>query len=1353
MAETNDVSYTKGNITLKTAPKRGENVNLFLRPGDELNLGVDIKNAQLQLVGSDVIATLPNGGQITFVSMGLVAFEDGAPSIRLPNGAKMDVADVLNKVQNIAVVPKDAVLVSGNVSLANEKQDDTEKKDEPQKAEEPKINEYNAFYVQNIPQIQPEEIGQKNHTDKYSEPFTAQSIAFSMPVSQAPKKIVSDSEYKKPHVNDFDAYKKDYIGWGPKNDFTGYGNGSGNGDGNTYVQPGTGNVSDAAKPVFYFKGTAHQLTYKTDGTTVYGGGGSTDGYSSDASSTQYQPETIDMSTSTANLSIYADNSKYFDATHISRVLRFTPQMPEGFYIDNFVVTGLPAGVTLMDKDGNAIAGNTISKDNLVFKDALKNEISTTDADFLTKIKTVEFTVRYDTTTIPANFDISITANYVLDPSYTSTTDIAPNQSYTNSYTVVSKNITADTDYTYSPASGKDEGFVFATNLNSTIIKDGSGNSEIYGGKGVDTVYDGGGDDTISTDAGNDTIYGGAGVNTIDGGADTDTITYKNVSAYTISAPANSYETTIQDEFSGVYIDLAGFDANGDSINENAIGKYGSVLGYDTISNIEKVEGSDYNDRIYGDNNQNTLSGGVGSDTIDGRGGGDTVLGGGGYDTLYSGSGNDTLNGGDDTDVANFQNSTAGVTVRLDTTTATATGYGNDTLVSIEDIIGSNFADTIVGNDGVNYLQGMGGNDTFLPGKGYDFIDGGAGTDTLTYYKPDYDGMVAANWESIQGITVDLNSSDFTTVKETSTGRLIDMVKNVENINATEYVDRIYGGSNGETFRGYGGDDYLRPGRGVDTVYGGNGVDTLDLQQDALVNQTMQLTATGTIQYHNGTSFVDGYNTSDGVNYAYEIENVTLWTTNDTFSGNDSANIVYASSGTDAINGMGGNDTIYGGNDNDTLNGGDGNDTLYGERNNDTVNGGNGDDIIYGTAYYAAAEQDLDTIDGGSGNDWVDYRNISHTMTLTLNGATAATVSFGGTASDNATYADTVVNIENVRGGTGADNITGDSGDNILDGWTGTDTLDGGGGNDTIVARATAGEVLNGGLGTDTLQLAQNVDFRSITISNLETLDIQNYYSFMNFSQFDQFTKVTGSGRLYFYGTAGNDTLDFSDIDFTSFTGSIYYADAGAGTDTLKMGTNDITMARGSVGTFEVLQAGAGGSITVNGDSSNETFVMSTVNLTGMTDDDSVILNGLAGNDNARINLADLSKVKFDGGAGTDTIYLSGTVTASTDLTADSYENNMSNIESINTASYLSITTGNIIFSADALNAWDNSSTATNMSLDVSNSTQASKISVTEFTTATNTTTSTAYVSGSPLAMNNYSIDANGGGVDLTVQVV
>lgn len=1336
MAGANDVAYTKGNISLKTPPKRGENVNLFLRPGDDVNLGVDLKSAQLQLVGSDVVATLPNGGQITFVSLGLMAFEEGAPTLRLPGGLKMDVGDVLNKVSNIAVVPKDAVLVSGNVSLQNEKQEDTQKQNEPQKTEEPKINEYNAFYAQNIPEIKPEEIAQKNHTDKYSEPFTAQSVAFQMPISVSPKKIVSDSEYK--HVK--------------PNDCTG--NGNGNGDGNTYVPPGTGNVSEAAKPVFYFKGTAHQLTYKTDGTTIYGGGGSTDGYASDASSTQYQVETIDVSASTANMTIYADNSLYFDATYMSRILRFAPQMPEGFYIDNFTITGLPAGITLMDKGGNAIVGGTIAKENLVFKDALKNEIFFTDSDFLTKIKTAEFTLKYDTTTIPASFDVSITANYVLDPTYSSTTDINPNQSYTNSYTIVSKNISADTDYTYSPASGKDEGFVFATNLNATTIKDGSGNSEIYGGKGVDTVYDGGGDDTITTDAGNDIIYGGTGVNTIDGGADSDTINYKNVSAYTIATPANSYETTIQDDFSGVYVDLAGFDANSDGVNENAIAKYGSSLGYDTISNVEKVEGSDYNDWIYGNNSQNTLSGGAGADTLDGRGGNDTIYGNAGYDTLYSGSGNDTLDGGEDTDVANFQNSTAGITVRLDTATATAIGYGTDTLVSIEDITGSNFADTIVGDNSTNYLNGMGGNDIFLPGGGYDFIDGGSGTDTLTYYKPDYDGIGATNWGNIQGVTVDLNSTDFTMIKETTTARVIDLVKNVENINATEYLDRIYGGGNSETIKVYGGDDYLRPGRGVDTVYGGTGTDTIDLQQDALVAQSMQLTAAGTIQYHNGVGFVDGYNTSDGINYAYEVENVTLWTANDIFRGNDSANTISALGGNDTINGMGGNDIIYGGDGTDTIDGGDGNDTIYGDRHNDAINGGNGDDTIYGTAFYIAAEQDKDTIDGGAGVDWVDYRNISHGLTVTLNGAVAATVTFNGTASDATTYADTVVNIENVRGGSGADNITGDSGDNMLDGWSGVDTINGGAGNDTITARANAGETLNGEIGTDTVQLAQSVDFRSITLSNFETLDIQNYHSYMYFSQFDQFTKVTGSGRLYFYGTAGNDTLDFSDIDFSSFTGSIYYADGGAGTDTLKVGANDIALARSSFATFETVYSNAGGSITVNGDSSNETFYASSMDLTNMTDNDSLILNGLGGNDNARIKLSDFAKVKFDGGTGTDTAYLSDTVTAATDLTADSYENNLANIETLNTASLLSITTGSIVFSADALNAWDNSATATNLSLDVSNATQASKISVTEFTSATNTTTSTAYTSGAPLAINNnYSIDANGGGVDLTVQVV
>ncbi len=72
MANTAEVNYGKSSTALKFAPQAGENINLFLRPGDELSLGVDLSKAKMQIVGGDVIATLPNGGQITFVSLGIL---------------------------------------------------------------------------------------------------------------------------------------------------------------------------------------------------------------------------------------------------------------------------------------------------------------------------------------------------------------------------------------------------------------------------------------------------------------------------------------------------------------------------------------------------------------------------------------------------------------------------------------------------------------------------------------------------------------------------------------------------------------------------------------------------------------------------------------------------------------------------------------------------------------------------------------------------------------------------------------------------------------------------------------------------------------------------------------------------------------------------------------------------------------------------------------------------------------------------------------------------------------------------------------------------------------------------------
>ena len=54
----------------------------------------------------------------------------------------------------------------------------------------------------------------------------------------------------------------------------------------------------------------------------------------------------------------------------------------------------------------------------------------------------------------------------------------------------------------------------------------------------------------------------------------------------------------------------------------------------------------------------------------------------------------------------------------------------DTLTGIEDLEGSDHADTLTGNGGNNWLVGRAGNDTLRGGGGTDKLDGGLGQDTL-----------------------------------------------------------------------------------------------------------------------------------------------------------------------------------------------------------------------------------------------------------------------------------------------------------------------------------------------------------------------------------------------------------------------------------------------------------------------------------------------------------------------------------------------------------------------------------------------------------------------------------------------
>ncbi|UQI32629.1 retention module-containing protein [Pseudomonas bijieensis] len=129
---------------------------------------------------------------------------------------------------------------------------------------------------------------------------------------------------------------------------------------------------------------------------------------------------------------------------------------------------------------------------------------------------------------------------------------------------------------------------------------------------------------------------------------------------------------------------------------------------------------------------NTLNAGDGNDILSAGSGNNTLHGGAGNDLLYSGAGNDLLDGGTGNDTASYAHATAGVTVNLGLLAAQNTvGAGTDTLTGIENLIGSNFNDTLTGDGASNRINGGLGHDVLNGGGGDDLLIGGLGNNTLT----------------------------------------------------------------------------------------------------------------------------------------------------------------------------------------------------------------------------------------------------------------------------------------------------------------------------------------------------------------------------------------------------------------------------------------------------------------------------------------------------------------------------------------------------------------------------------------------------------------------------------------------
>ncbi|WP_212436259.1 beta strand repeat-containing protein [Bradyrhizobium liaoningense] len=217
----------------------------------------------------------------------------------------------------------------------------------------------------------------------------------------------------------------------------------------------------------------------------------------------------------------------------------------------------------------------------------------------------------------------------------------------------------------------------------------------------------------------------------------------------------------------------------------------------------------------------TITGTASDDLLVAGNSGETVNGLAGNDTIIGGLGADTLDGGTHTvggDTVSYQNSSAGVTVDLTLVGVAQTSGGDasgDKLSNFENVIGSNFADTITGDGNANTLIGLGGNDMLNGGGGDDILIGGAGADTLNGGTHGSGGDTASYVGSSAGVTVNLTLGGAQTSAGDANG---DILINIENLTGSNFADILIGDNNANTLTGGSGADQLTGGGGADRFH-------------------------------------------------------------------------------------------------------------------------------------------------------------------------------------------------------------------------------------------------------------------------------------------------------------------------------------------------------------------------------------------------------------------------------------------------------------------------------------------------------------------------------------------------------
>jgi len=319
------------------------------------------------------------------------------------------------------------------------------------------------------------------------------------------------------------------------------------------------------------------------------------------------------------------------------------------------------------------------------------------------------------------------------------------------------------------------------------------------------------------------------------------------------------------------------------------------------------------------------------------------VGGSGDDTFPGGPSVDSYNGGAGIDTVTYINSTAGISVFLfgapDWHTGDAAG---DSFTSIENIIGTNFADALYGNSDSNRLFGMGGNDLLFGGfggenflfggDGDDWLVGGAGIDHM-------DGGAGENYISYQlssaGVTASLLNPSINTGDAAG-----DTYANAHSLTGSDHDDVLWGDDSGAVNQLWGlkGNNVLHGAKGYTTFISGPNADTM----------------IGGL----GRGMID-----------YEV---------------DTAGVVASIADPSINQGEARGDTYSNIWD---IAGGQGNDILHGDGNQNNMLGLRGDDVMYGHAGSDTLTGDsgsfsqapgADTLHGGAASDWFVMNDLAIT---------------------------------------------------------------------------------------------------------------------------------------------------------------------------------------------------------------------------------------------------------------------------------------------------------------------------------------------------------------------------------------